>query len=153
MASIPKVNLRRPGVLVANAEMDSAPTASAEKFDPSRAAEYDAQVRIALAGYEAMHELTACCLTAALGPGGEKSVLVVGVGTGQEIMTIGRHEPHWRFTAVDPSPPMIAIARERLAATGLLRRTDLRACGVEALPADRHDAATLIGVLHHIRGA
>src|SRR5215475_1780033 len=101
--------------------MDSA-VVSAEKFDPSRAAEYDAQVRIALAGYEAMHELTACCLTAALGAGSEKSVLVVGVGTGQEIVTIGRHEPYWRFTAVDPSPPMIAIARERLVEAGMLKR-------------------------------
>ena len=31
----------------------------AKKFDPSRAAEYDRQARVALAGYEAMHELGA----------------------------------------------------------------------------------------------
>jgi hypothetical protein len=34
-------------------------TDSAKKFDPARAAEYAQQSRIALAGYEACHELTA----------------------------------------------------------------------------------------------
>src|SRR4029453_17776194 len=67
--------------------------AAADKFDARRAAEYDRQARIALAGYEAMHELTACCLAAALGTGTEQSLLIVGVGTGQEIATIGRHQP------------------------------------------------------------
>jgi len=126
---------------------------AAKKFDPSRAAEYDRQARVALAGYEAMHELGACCLAAALGEGGERSLLVVGVGTGQEIVTIGAFEPGWRFTAVDPSAPMIAIARDRLGAAGLLDRTDLVEDGVESLPETLHDAATLIGVLHHLPDA
>lgn len=123
---------------------------AAKKFDPSRAAEYDRQARVALAGYEAMHELGACCLAAVLGEGGERSLLVAGVGTGQEIATIGALEPGWRFTAVDPSASMIAIARERLGALDLLDRTDLIEGGVEALPETTHDAATLIGVLHHL---
>lgn len=126
---------------------------AAKKFDPSRAAEYDRQARVALAGYEAMHELGACCLAAALGSGGRHSLLVVGVGTGQEIITIGALEPGWRFTAVDPSPPMIAIARDRLGFQGLLERTDLIEGGVEALPETPHDGATLIGVLHHLPDA
>ncbi|MDB5363587.1 MAG: Methyltransferase type 11 [Rhodospirillales bacterium] len=124
-----------------------------QKFDPARAAEYDRQARVALAGYEAMHELGACCLAAALGEGGERSLLVVGVGTGQEIVTLGTFEPGWRFTAVDPAAPMIALARDRLGAVGLLERTDLIECGVEALPETPHDAATLIGVLHHLPDA
>ena len=123
---------------------------AAKKFDPSRAAEYDRQARVGLAGYEAMHELGACCLAAVLGEGGERSLLVAGVGTGQEIVTIGALEPGWRFTAVDPSAPMIAIARDRLGALGLLDRADLIEGGVDALPETAHDAATLIGVLHHL---
>ena len=126
---------------------------AAKKFDPSRAAEYDRQARVALAGYEAMHELGACCLAAVLGEGGERSLLVVGVGTGQEIASIGALEPGWRFTAVDPSGPMITIARERLGALGLLDRTALIESGVETLPDTQHDAATLIGVLHHLPDA
>jgi tRNA (cmo5U34)-methyltransferase len=123
---------------------------AARKFDPSRAADYDRQARVALAGYEAMHELGACCLGAVLGEGGARAILVVGVGTGQEIVTIGAFEPHWRFTAVDPSAPMIAIARDRLGALGLLDRTELVEDGIERLPETHHDAATLIGVLHHL---
>ena len=38
--------------------------ASAAKFDTSRAAEYETQSRIALAGYDACHELAACLLAA-----------------------------------------------------------------------------------------
>jgi tRNA (cmo5U34)-methyltransferase len=53
-------------------------TDSAKKFDPARAAEYEQQSRIALAGYEAFHELTACLLAAALGSCGAARVLVVG---------------------------------------------------------------------------
>lgn len=126
---------------------------SAKKFDASRAAAYDRQARVALAGYEAMHELGACCLAAALGPGGRRSLLVVGVGTGQEIVTIGALEPTWRFTAVDPSAAMIAIAEERLGAQGLLDRADLVTGDVAGLPETRHDGATLIGVLHHLADA
>jgi tRNA (cmo5U34)-methyltransferase len=126
----------------------------AKKFDPARAGAYDRQARVALAGYEAMHELGACCLAAALGAGGARSLLVVGVGTGQEIVTIGTLEPGWRFTAVDPSEAMIAIAGERLGAHGLLGRTELRTGHVAALPTTApHDGATLIGVLHHLPDA
>ncbi|HEV2674575.1 MAG TPA: class I SAM-dependent methyltransferase [Aliidongia sp.] len=124
-----------------------------KKFDPARAAAYDRQARIALAGYEAMHELGACCLAAALGAGGQRSLLVVGVGTGQEIVTIGALEPAWRFTAVDPSASMIAIAQERLGAAGLLDRTELVTGEVAGLSDTRHDGATLIGVLHHLSDA
>jgi tRNA (cmo5U34)-methyltransferase len=128
------------------------PSDSAAKFDKTRAADYDRQARIALAGYEACHELTTCVLAAAIGTGAEKSLLVVGVGTGQEIITIGAHRPRWRFLAVDPSAPMAAAARARLGALGLLDRVDLRQGGVAGLPPDRHDGATLIGVLHHLKG-
>jgi tRNA (cmo5U34)-methyltransferase len=126
--------------------------AAADKFDARRAAEYDRQARIALAGYEAMHELTACCLAAALGAGTEKSLLIVGVGTGQEIATIGRHHQHWRFTATDPSPAMIRFAEARLVDLGLNDRTTLHTGYVHDLPDEPYDGATLIGVLHHLQG-
>lgn len=125
---------------------------SAAKFDAARAGDYDRQARIALAGYEACHELTACVLAAALGSGTEKSLLIVGAGTGQEIVTTGAHQPRWRFVAVDPSAAMLAAARARLAALGFLDRVELRQCEVGELPAERHDGATLIGVFHHLKG-
>ena len=126
----------------------------AQKFDPARAGEYQAQSRIALAGYDACHELAACMLAAAVRPGTKAHILVVGAGGGaQEVVTAGKLEPAWRFTAVDPSQPMMDIAAIQLARHGLSRRTETHLGYVDDLPnLRRFDAATLIGVLHHLPG-
>lgn len=127
---------------------------AAAKFDPARAAEYEKQSRIALAGYEACHDLAACMLTAALGEGSTATVLVAGAGgTANEIVTAARLEPSWSFVAVDPSHPMLDLAVARIEAAGLSERTEVFVGTVADLPQDRlFDAATLIGVLHHLPG-
>lgn len=134
--------------------MPSTPTQSADKFDTSRANEYARQSRIALAGYDACHDLAACMLAATLGPLRGAKVLVVGAGgTAQEIIAMAALEPDWRFTAVDPSAPMLEAATQQLQANDLLGRTDVHLGHVEDLPAQASfDAATLIGVLHHLNG-
>ena len=134
--------------------MPSTPTQSADKFDTSRANEYARQSRIALAGYDACHDLAACMLAATLGPLRGAKVLVVGAGgTAQEIIAMAALEPDWRFTAVDPSAPMLEAATQQLQANDLLGRTDVHFGHVEDLPAQASfDAATLIGVLHHLNG-
>jgi tRNA (cmo5U34)-methyltransferase len=127
---------------------------SAEKFDPARAAEYEAQSRIALAGYDACHELASCMLAAMLGTGAPATILVAGAGgTASEIVNGGRLEPNWRFVAVDPSPPMLDLAMSRVAAAGLADRTrPVLGRVVDLPPEPTFDAATLIGVLHHLPG-
>lgn len=136
--------------------------ASAAKFDADRAAEYEHQSRIALAGYEACHALAACLLAAALEPEGAphaqpapRRVLVVGAGgTAQEIQSIAALQPDWCFTAVDPSPQMLELAMARLRTLGLDARTEAVLGRVQDLAADRvFDAATVIGVLHHLPGS
>ena len=104
--------------------------------------------------YDACHELAACMLTAALGRGTAAEILVAGAGGGaKEITTAGALEPQWRFMAVDPSEPMMDLALARLAEAELLDRTEILIGTVEDLPHDRqYDAATLIGVLHHLPG-
>jgi tRNA (cmo5U34)-methyltransferase len=93
---------------------------SGSKFDPSRAAEYEQQSRIALAGYDACHDLAACLLAAELGIGSEAKILVVGAGgPAQEVTKAGSMGPNWQFTAVDPSAPMLEIARARIAEAGM----------------------------------
>jgi len=131
----------------------SSPSA-AQKFDPARANEYQAQSRIALAGYDACHELAACMLSATLGDNNSAHILVVGAGGGaQEIVTASRLGPTWRFTAIDPSPPMMDIAVAQLTPKGLATQTEFHLGYVDDLPAHRRfDAATLIGVLHHQPG-
>ena len=132
----------------------SASTDSAQKFDASRAAEYEQQSRIALAGYDACHELTTCMLAATLGSGSAMHILVAGAGGGaKEIVTAAVLEPNWRFTAVDPSQPMMDLAVARLQDRGLLDRTKVVLGVVDDIPAcEAFDAATLIGVLHHLPG-
>ncbi|MCF5705059.1 class I SAM-dependent methyltransferase [Pseudomonas syringae] len=127
---------------------------SAKKFDTARASEYAQQSRIALAGYDACHDLAACMLAASLGQSRSAKVLVVGAGgTAQEIIAMGALEPDWTFTAVDPSAPMLEAATQQLQANDLLPRTQVHLGQVEDLPADESfDAATLIGVLHHLPG-
>lgn len=132
----------------------ASPADSAAKFDPSRAAEYEKQSRIGLAGYDACHELAACLLAATLGTGSSATILVAGAGgTANEIITAGKLEPGWRFVAVDPSQPMLALALARVAAAGLAPRTESVLGSIADLPPERsYDAATLIGVLHHLPG-
>ncbi len=126
---------------------------AATKFDPARAADYDRQSRIALAGYDACHDLAACLLSAALGAGSAANILVVGAGgTGREITTAGALEAGWRFMAVDPSPSMLDLAMAQVKAAGLGPRTASHLGRVEDLDGDAYDAATLIGVLHHLPG-
>jgi tRNA (cmo5U34)-methyltransferase len=128
-------------------------TSPAEKFDTSRASEYARQSRIALAGYDACHDLAACMLAASLGSR-PANILVVGAGgTAREIIAMAALEPQWHFTAVDPSVPMLETATAQLQANDLLHRTQVHLGHVEDLPAAASfDAATLIGVLHHLNG-
>lgn len=134
--------------------MKSLPDASAAKFDASRANEYARQSRIALAGYDACHELAACMLTASLEDAPSARVLVVGAGgTAQEIIAMATLQPSWSFTAVDPSQPMLDGAEASLQAHNLLARAELIVGTADDLPAEQtYDAATLIGVLHHVPG-
>ncbi|MBI1332044.1 MAG: methyltransferase domain-containing protein [Armatimonadetes bacterium] len=125
-----------------------------QKFDSSRAAEYEEQSRIALAGYDACHELTACLLRVALGAGSQRRLLIAGAGgPAKEITLLGEREAGWTFTAVDPSSPMMEIARSRIRQADMNDRVEFCEGYVHDLPENNmFDGATLIGVLHHLPG-
>jgi tRNA (cmo5U34)-methyltransferase len=126
---------------------------AAAKFDAGRAAEYERQSRIRLAGYEACHELVACLLSAVLGSAPRRLLIAGAGGTAQEIQVMAPLEPAWRFTAVDPSQPMLDQAMGRLESLGIASRVDRVLGYVRDLPPDtKFDGATLIGVLHHLPG-
>lgn len=134
--------------------MKSSPLETVEKFDTARANEYGRQSRIALAGYDACHDLAACMLATSLGHTNSARILAVGAGgTAQEIIAMAALEPSWHFTAIDPSEPMLEAATEQLKANKLLERTNIRLGQVDDRPEDElYDAGTLIGVLHYLEG-
>jgi tRNA (cmo5U34)-methyltransferase len=93
-------------------------------------------------------------LSAALGHGGDRRVLVVGIGgTAQEVISVSRIEPTWKFTGVDPSQPMLALATDRLTANGLSDKVALHLGTLDTLASGQgYDAAMMLGVLHHVPG-
>jgi tRNA (cmo5U34)-methyltransferase len=76
------------------------------------------------------------------------SVLVAGCGTGAELLEAGAQRPDWRLTAIDPSPTMLAVARDRVAAAG---EVEWCQSTVETLGAtNRFDGAMAVLVLQSL---
>ncbi|HEY0134037.1 MAG TPA: class I SAM-dependent methyltransferase [Nannocystis sp.] len=121
-------------------------------FGADRAAHYDAQAPISLAGFDAMYELGASALATRLDGQDTASLLFVGLGTAAELLPYRRFAvPRWHFTGVDPSAAMLEVARERLTAEGLLARSHLHVGELRTLPAGpAFDGAQMLGVLHHV---
>jgi tRNA (cmo5U34)-methyltransferase len=118
-------------------------------FDEERARNYERSIRTAGLGYDLLHDLTAALLCSVLGE--RAHLLVVGAGGGEEIVRLGDRHPGWRFSGVDSSPPMLAIARKRVTAAGLADRVTLLAGHVADLPSDElFAAATLLLVMHFL---
>jgi tRNA (cmo5U34)-methyltransferase len=134
--------------------MSDTPANSVTKFDQSRTEEYARQSRIALAGYDACHELSACMVSASLADISQARILVVGAGgTAGEIIALAGLEPDWSFVAVDPSAPMLEAAQENIANAGLAARVTCITGDLSSVAGDAvFDAAMMIGVLHHLPG-
>jgi len=70
-------------------------------------------------------------------------ILCVGVGTGAELAHLARKNTGWRFTAVEPSGPMLDMCRERAARDGFASRCHFHEGYLDSLPSvGSHDAAT-----------
>ena len=122
---------------------------AARRFDSERARKYDCQIRVAIPGYEALHGMACSLLQLDLGE--QARMLIVGAGTGTEILYLGESNPRCLFTGVDPSSDMISVARRRVAEGGLSGRVRLHAGLTHELPAlELYDAATSILVMHFV---
>ena len=102
--------------------------ASPQRFDAERAAAYDDRIRRLAPGYDLLQSTVASVLAARLPD--DAHLLVVGAGTGAEIVTMGRNVSRWQFTAVDPSPDMLDRCRSRVAEAGLAPGSSTSAIGL-----------------------
>jgi len=109
-------------------------------FDQKHAAEYDQRFAKLAAMRDALHLL----IGAILGElPAEARILSVGAGTGAELIYLAQRFPGWRFTAVDPSGPMLEVCRRKTEELGLGSRCDFHHGYLDSLPAtEPFDAAT-----------
>ena len=119
------------------------------EFDRERANQYDLDIRKAIPGYEALHAMTHSLLQDSLKESAK--LLVVGSGTGMELISYSQQNPNWSLTGVDPSLEMMEIARSQLENMSLGDRIILHPGYVDSLPkAEPIDAATLLLVMHFL---
>ena len=119
------------------------------RFDESRASKYDGKIRRLSPAYEPLHQMTNQLLRSLLPANAH--ILVVGAGTGMDVVTCGRTNPMWRFTAVEPSQQMATLCRANIASEGFDDRVSIHCGYMEELPElPTFDAAISIFVSHFI---
>jgi tRNA (cmo5U34)-methyltransferase len=82
-------------------------------FDTAESEQYDTKIVRRVPGYELLHEVAAAALAALLPD--RAHVLLVGVGTGSELLRLLAAQPTWEFTALDASVQMLERAKARVA--------------------------------------
>ena len=115
-----------------------------EIFEKERASNYNQFVEDWIPNYSYFMEK----LPKLLSDTDNKDLLVVGCGTGNEIVQFAKADQDWKITGVDPSPEMINQAKERLAKH---ENIELIKGLVSDLSQDRkYGAVTLLLVLHFL---
>src|SRR5262245_53686370 len=113
------------------------------------AADYDERIRKLFPFYETIHTAINATLRTVLAA--ESELLIVGAGTGAEILELRKSNPGWRFHGVDPAQPMLDLAKEKIEAAGLADRVSLFHGFVGDLPIDKfHDGATATMIMHFV---
>ena len=121
------------------------------RFQQQGALSYDSRIGTLVPGYIALHQISAARLKAQLPE--QARIVVVGAGTGTEVLALARQNPHWHITAVEPSADMLALARQKCAAAEV-DNVDFFTGYMADLPlSDPFDAALCLLVMHFIETA
>lgn len=117
-------------------------------FGHEHAAAYDARFAKLAAMRDALHLLISAVF-ADLPV--EARILCVGAGTGHELIYLARKFPRWRFTAVEPSGPMLEVCRRKAEECGITSRCVFHEGYLDSLPpSEVFDAATSLLVSQFI---
>ncbi len=114
--------------------------------DPSAVSSYRQTAQAKVPGLAALHRMTRILLAESVPPTGE--VLVLGAGGGLELEAFAQAQPGWGFVGVDPSQPMLELARETLGANA--SRVVLVEGLIEDAPVREFDGATCLLTLHFL---
>lgn len=120
------------------------------QFDQARAEVYDSQFAALHALKDCIHLLMEAYLKTLPA---DARILVAGAGTGAEVRYLAPRFPGWTFTLVDPSAPMLDVARRHADAEGFVERCRFHADYVSGTPVLEHDAATSLLVSHFLTDA
>ena len=118
-----------------------------EMYGEEWAAQYEEYANASIAGREGLFRLAEACLADLPD---DARILVVGCGTGSEILALASRHPGWQFEAVEPAQGMVAVCRQRLISAEMSHRVTLHQRGVEDLRIEPCHAATAILVSQHI---
>lgn len=114
--------------------------------DPAAVTAYAQRAYRTVPGLNVAHQLTELLLDQAVPANGR--VLVVGAGGGLELAYLAARHDHWTFEGVDPSRPMLDLAREATAA--FADRVTLREGVIDDAPRGPFDGATCLLTLHFL---
>lgn len=118
-------------------------------FDAKMATEYNRGIRRTLPTYDALFRLVQAYFRKNIDANSD--ILIVGAGGGTELATLGPENPGWSFTAVDPAPSMLDLARHKAEQVDLTDRVHFIEGTVDQVEeTNLHDAATFMLVLHFI---
>lgn len=112
------------------------------------ATEYDVRVRQNIPGYDALLSMVVALFQQHLP--NNAHILIVGVGSGNELQVLSNVQSHWQFTGVDPSENMLAVAQSKVEQLGISERVTLHKGVVDDLPLQPFDAATSLLVIHFL---
>jgi len=117
-------------------------------FDETHAANYDERFAKLAPLRDLLNLFTKVILS---GQPEEARILCAGAGTGADLIYLAEHFPRWRFTAVEPSAPMLDVCRRKVTELGLEDRCEFHHGFLDSLPpSEPFDAATSILVSHFI---
>lgn len=119
-------------------------------FDAARAEVYDEQFAALQPLKDTIHLLLRAYFSKLPD---DARILVAGAGTGAEVRYLAPLFPGWKFTLVDPSAPMLDVARRKAEAQGIADRCSFHADYVSATDLTLHDGATSLFVSHFITDA
>lgn len=118
-----------------------------ELYGEEWAARYEEYANASIAGREGLFRLAEASM---VDLPDDARILVVGCGTGSEILALASRHEGWRFEAVEPAQAMHEVCRQRLNRAGMSHRVTLHLRNVEGLRIAPCHAATAILVSQHI---